>query len=172
MTPHGAAVAAIVAAAVLWGTTGTASAFVPSVSPLVIGAAAMGFGGLLQAAVNIGAMRRNRGELWSNRAPLVMGALCVAVYPLCFYTSMRLAGVAIGCVVSLASAPLASALLERFLDQARLSRCRDLRRCCQAASRLMGGFPPRAEWPRRVLYRWRNRSRPRVRRLLDVQARA
>jgi hypothetical protein len=45
---------------------------------------------------------------------------------------------------------------------------RDLRRCCQAASRLMGGFPPRAEWPRRVLYRWRNRSRPRVRRLLDV----
>ena len=29
--------------------------------------------------------------------------------------------------------------------------CRDLTRCCQAASRLMGGRPPRAEWPRRVL---------------------
>lgn len=28
------------------------------------------------------------------------------------------------------------------------SRCRDLTRCCQAASRLMGGCPPRAEWPR------------------------
>ena len=26
--------------------------------------------------------------------------------------------------------------------------CRDLRRCCHAASRLMGGFPSRAEWPR------------------------
>jgi hypothetical protein len=26
--------------------------------------------------------------------------------------------------------------------------CRDLRGCCQAASRLMGGCPPRAEWPR------------------------
>src|SRR6266550_3873772 len=29
--------------------------------------------------------------------------------------------------------------------------CRDLARCRQAASLEMGGCPPRAEWPRRVL---------------------
>ena len=31
------------------------------------------------------------------------------------------------------------------------ARCRDPRRCCQAASRLIGGRPLKAEWPRRVL---------------------
>jgi hypothetical protein len=37
------------------------------------------------------------------------------------------------------------------LTSPRRTRCRDLTRCCQAASLVMGGRPPRAEWPRRVL---------------------
>jgi hypothetical protein len=47
------------------------------------------------------------------------GALCysagaaVAVYPLAFYTSMRLAGVAVGTVVSIGSAPPGSEATER-----------------------------------------------------------
>jgi hypothetical protein len=36
-------------------------------------------------------------------------------------------------------------------DERASPSCRDLTRCCQAASRLVGGCPPRAEWPRRVL---------------------
>ena len=40
----------VVAASVLWGTTGTAATFAPGVSPLAIGAVAMGAGGLLQRA--------------------------------------------------------------------------------------------------------------------------
>jgi len=38
----------VLAASVLWGTTGTAATFAPAVGPLAIGAAAMGLGGLLQ----------------------------------------------------------------------------------------------------------------------------
>ena len=39
----------VLAASVIWGTTGTAATYAPNVSPLAIGAAAMGVGGLLQA---------------------------------------------------------------------------------------------------------------------------
>ena len=46
----------------------------------------------------------------------------MAVYPLAFYSSMHFAGVAIGSVISLASAPLASGVLERVVDRAPLSR--------------------------------------------------
>lgn len=82
----------------------------------------MGIGGLLQAIVNAGPIRQWRTDLRANWATLVSGALCVAVYPLGFYTSMRVAGVAVGYVISLASAPLASAVLERILDARPLTK--------------------------------------------------
>ncbi|KAB1653650.1 EamA family transporter [Pseudoclavibacter chungangensis] len=107
---------------VLWGTTGTAATFAPDAGPLAIGAAALGIGGLLQALVAIPALRASRDVLRANAATVLIGALGVAVYPLAFYASMAAAGVAIGSVVSLASAPLASGLLERFLDRRRLGR--------------------------------------------------
>jgi len=110
-------VIAIVIAALLWGTTGTAATLLPStVSPLATGAATMAIGGLLLA---LSAPRQTLAVLRSGRgawAVLVLGALCVAIYPLAFYTSMSLAGVAIGNVVSLGTAPVFAALLERFLD--------------------------------------------------------
>jgi drug/metabolite transporter, DME family len=52
---------------------------------------------------------------------VLVGGAAVAVYPLAFYTSMRLAGIAVGTVVSIGSAPLASALAERVVDQRRLT---------------------------------------------------
>lgn len=115
-------VVAILVTAVLWGTTGTAATFAPDASPLAIGAAAMGVGGLLQALIALPAIRRARSLLRTNIAVLVVGAISVAVYPLAFYSSMRLGGVAVGTVVSLASAPLASAILERTVDGTPLTR--------------------------------------------------
>ncbi len=112
----------VLAASVLWGTTGTAATFAPAVSPLAIGAVAMGVGGLLQALY---AARRIRGQwrLLLEQWPLVsLGALAVAVYPLAFYTSMHLAGVAVGTVVSIGSAPVAAAVIERFADKKPLTR--------------------------------------------------
>ena len=44
-------VVAILFAAVVWGTTGTAATFAPDVSAAAIGAAAMGVGGIAQALV-------------------------------------------------------------------------------------------------------------------------
>ncbi|HNP56099.1 MAG TPA: EamA family transporter [Gordonia sp. (in: high G+C Gram-positive bacteria)] len=113
--------ASVFAAAVLWGTTGLAAAYAPTVSPLVIGAVAMGGGGLLQIVANSEAMRANQGDLRRNTAVTVVGALCAAVYPLAFYSSMRVGGVALGTVVSLASAPMASAVIERVLDDRALT---------------------------------------------------
>lgn len=40
---------AVLIASILWGTTGTAASYAPNLSPLAIGAIAMGGGGLLQA---------------------------------------------------------------------------------------------------------------------------
>ena len=112
----------IALASLLWGTTGTSATFAPEAGPLAIGAAALGIGGLLQAAIAVPALRAAWPAL-RIRLPLVLlGAVAVAVYPLAFYSSMRLAGVAVGSVVSLASAPLASGVLERIVDRLPLSR--------------------------------------------------
>lgn len=112
---------AILAASVLWGTTGVAATFAPSVGPLAIGAAAMGIGGLLQAAIATKAIVGQRARLSAFKSLLALGAISVFIYPLAFYASMHLAGVAVGTVVSLGSAPLASALIERFFEGQRLS---------------------------------------------------
>ncbi|WP_454048874.1 DMT family transporter [Cellulomonas sp. Marseille-Q8402] len=113
---------AVLAAAVLWGTTGTTAALAPEVGPLAIGAAAMGLGGLLQAATAGRQISRHRPQLAARWRLVLLGAVAVAVYPLAFYSSMRLAGVAVGTVVSLGSAPLASALVELLVDGRRLAR--------------------------------------------------
>lgn len=115
-------IAAISFTSLLWGTTGTAATFAPGVGPLAIGAAALGIGGLLQAVVAIPALRQSGAALHAKLGIVILGAMAVAVYPLAFYSSMHYAGVAIGSVVSLASAPLASGLLERVVDRSPLSR--------------------------------------------------
>jgi DME family drug/metabolite transporter len=52
---------------------------------------------------------------------LLLGGISVAIYPLAFYTSMRFAGVAVGTVVSIASAPFFSAILERLISKKSVS---------------------------------------------------
>lgn len=103
--PVGAASACVLLASVLWGTTGTAAALAPDVGPLAIGAVAMGLGGLLQAVVAAPRIRREAPLLRAERGVVLLGALAVAAYPPAFYSSMHLAGVATGTVVSIGSAP-------------------------------------------------------------------
>jgi DME family drug/metabolite transporter len=111
----------VLAASVLWGTTGTAATFAPEVSPLAIGAMAMGLGGLLQAAVAARSIIASAASLRSQWPTVALGSLAVATYPLAFYSSMHLAGVAVGTVVSIGSAPLASAVIERIADKRRFT---------------------------------------------------
>lgn len=112
----------VLAASLLWGTTGTAAALAPEVGSLAVGAAAMGIGGLLQAATGFRVVTARRAELAAQWRTLALAAGSVAVYPLAFYTSMRLAGVAVGTVVSLGSGPVAAAVIERVVDHRPLTR--------------------------------------------------
>ena len=113
---------AVLIAAILWGTTGTAATFATGVSPLAIGSVAMGSGGLLQALLALPTILAGRKEMAANRNFLLAGALAVAVYPLAFYAAMHYAGVAAGTVISIGSAPLLSALIEYWFDGHSLSR--------------------------------------------------
>lgn len=112
----------VLAASVLWGTTGTVATFAPAVGPLAIGAATMGVGGLLLGLSSARLVLASRRVLGARKGTLVLGAAAVAIYPLAFYSSMHLAGVAVGTVVSIGSAPLAAALIERVFDGVRLTR--------------------------------------------------
>lgn len=109
-------IATVLIAAILWGTTGTAATFAPDVSAVAIGAVAMGGGGLMQALLAARRIRRHASLLREQWQCVLLGAIAVAIYPLAFYASMRLAGVTIGTVVSIGSAPLLSALIEYRLD--------------------------------------------------------
>ena len=111
----------LLAASVLWGTTGTAAAQAEGVSPLAIGAASLGIGGLLQAVLGVRSLRAARIPLIINRRLVILGALGILVYPLAFYSSMHLGGVALGTVISLGTAPLFSGLLERLIDGIKLT---------------------------------------------------
>lgn len=114
-------VLAILAASIIWGTTGTAASFAPAVSALAIGAFAMGTGGVLLMLNALGELQRDRVLLLTQRRSLLLGGLSVAIYPLAFYSSMRLSGVAVGTVISIASAPLFTVLLEWLISGRRIS---------------------------------------------------
>ncbi len=97
----------VVAAATLWGTTGTAQALGPDgASSIAVGAAR----NVVGAVVLVG-IAAARGRLWTGaraleRRPLLLAAAATAAYQLCFFGGVRLAGVAIGTVVGVGSGPV------------------------------------------------------------------
>ena len=112
---------AVIIAAVLWGTTGTAATFAPEVSPLGIASVTMGVGGLLLALVAARPIARHKTALFNNRLLVLAAAVNVAIYPLAFYSSMKLSGVAVGNVISIGLAPIAAALIEWAFDKQSLN---------------------------------------------------
>lgn len=112
---------AIVLASLLWGTTGVSASHTTNLSPLAIGAFTMGVGGIMLLL----AARKNLVQDYSifrqHPTLVIFGALSVAIYPLAFYSSMVFAGVAIGTMVSIASAPLFAAILERLFSKKPIS---------------------------------------------------
>jgi DME family drug/metabolite transporter len=108
----------VLLAAVCFGTTGTAQALGPDgTSPLTVGAARIAVGAALLLVVEQLVARRARGREtaaagrrpWA-RGPLVVGALGVAAYQLCFFAAVKDTGVAVGTVVALGSAPALAGL--------------------------------------------------------------
>ncbi|ROS74854.1 DME family drug/metabolite transporter [Curtobacterium sp. PhB130] len=106
-----AGVTAIAVAAVVWGTTGTATHFAPGVPASVFGAVTFGLGGLvLAAAAGRGTIRAltasgTRGWAW-------LGAASLAVYAVTFYAALADAGVALGTTVAIGSSPVFAGLVE------------------------------------------------------------
>jgi DME family drug/metabolite transporter len=101
----------VLAAAVLWGTTGTAQAFAPpGAEPEVVGAVRIALGGaaLLAFATLRGGFRLPRR--WPP-VPTAAAALCIAGYQLCFFNGVALTGVAVGTIVAIGSAPVFSGVL-------------------------------------------------------------
>ena len=96
----------VLAAAVLWGTTGTAQALAPEgVQPAVVGAVRLAIGGLalLILASARGVLRDLKG--WPL-IPTALAAVCMAAYQVFFFEAVLKTGVAVGTIVAIGSAPL------------------------------------------------------------------
>lgn len=111
---------AVLAGAVLWGTTGTAQTFMPqSVHPLAVGASRLAVGGFSLLAVML-FLRKIHFRGWPWKAT-IQAALAMAVFQYCFFTSIRLTGIAIGTVVAIGSAPMFSGMIEWLILKRRPS---------------------------------------------------
>jgi drug/metabolite transporter, DME family len=131
-TPSKVAVAAVLAAAAAWGSTGTAAHFAPAgTSSASIGAARIAVGGalLLTVGVRTASSRLAVAQLlaggdhpWRVRAMIGLAAAAVAGYQISFFTAVRVTGVAVGTVVAIGSAPVLAGLLSRLTGGPPLGR--------------------------------------------------
>ena len=114
---RGRAVLAVLAAATLFGTTGTAQALgPPGTTPLGVGAAriAVGGAGLIAVLPALGGHRRDALALWSSRWGLLAGVM-TALYQVCFFGGVSRAGVALGTLVTIGSGPVFTGFLSWLL---------------------------------------------------------
>lgn len=124
--------AAVLLAALLWGTTGTAQALAPNTaSPLAFGAVRVLAGGLFLAAYSLCRRRLNLRGL--PVMPLLISALAMALYQPLFFTAVRHTGIAVGTVVTLASAPVMTGILEWLVYGRRPSAAWRLATLCAIA---------------------------------------
>jgi len=101
----------VLAAGALWGTTGTAQALAPpGATPAAVGAVrlALGGAGLLAVALLRGELRQ---AARLPRRAVIVAAVTVAAYQVCFFKGVSLTGVALGTVVGIGSSPVWAGLL-------------------------------------------------------------
>jgi len=103
----------ILAAAMLFGTTGTVRALMPEgMSPALTGALRLAVGGpLLLALTAVGKQTRSARYRMPWRATL-LAAAGVGLFQVCFFSAVVRTGVAVGTIVAIGSAPLAAGLIE------------------------------------------------------------
>ncbi|MEV0162905.1 EamA family transporter [Nonomuraea fuscirosea] len=105
---------AVVDASVLWGTAGTAGLLVTADS-VALAAARLVIGGAALALLAGAGLRR------AVSPALLLGAVAVAAYQLCFFAAVSRTGVAIGTVVAIGSGPVFTGLLSWLLHGRRPS---------------------------------------------------
>lgn len=101
----------VLAAAVLFGTTGTARALgPPRLDPALVGAGRLVLGGAVLAGLAAAGGGLRTGRRWSRPA-LLVAAAGIAGYQLTFFGGVAAAGVAVGTLVTIGSAPVFTGLL-------------------------------------------------------------
>ena len=118
----------IIAAGVLWGTTGTAQALAPAgAQPLAIGALRLLVSGaVLMAALASKNMLAGKSMHASKSmptgkrppfaqrlpaGPVLLAAACMAAYQVLFFAGVKMTGVAVGTIVGIGSSPVLAGLL-------------------------------------------------------------
>lgn len=122
-------VLAVLAAAMLFGTTGTSQALGPDdTTPLSIGVVRMVLGGTGLAVIAFLLAARHARRRPADAAPpprlglrplslMVLTGVCISIYQPLFFLGTSLNGVAVGTVVALGSAPILAGLLEWALTR-------------------------------------------------------
>lgn len=124
MNSHRAGVAYVLIAALLFSTSGTAQALSDvNSTPIGLGAARLAIGVLVLVAVMplFGQSRRDVVRLWRDRAVLVAG-VCAGFFQWGFFTGVQQAGVALGTLLTIGSAPVLTGVLSWLLFGRRPSR--------------------------------------------------
>lgn len=112
----------VLAAALCWGTTGTAQSFAPPTLPATwVGALRLLVSALFFAAVVL-ATRSGAGWRRLPPGPVLMAGLAMAAYNLAFFAGVRATGVAVGTAVALGSGPIWAGLLQALRGQAPAAR--------------------------------------------------
>jgi DME family drug/metabolite transporter len=111
---------AVLLAALLFGTTGTAQALAAVGAPVAVGSARIAAGGALLAALALA-----RGELTALARSWRLVAACalgIAGYQLAFFVAVRETGVAVGTVAAIGTAAVLTGGLEWLVEGTRPSR--------------------------------------------------
>lgn len=110
----------VLISAVMWGTTGTARALgAADASPFAVGAVRILIGGALLVAIAV--MRGSLRARWPL-LPTIAAAAGVALYQLTFFAGVARAGVAVGTIVGIGSAPVFAGLIAAVVLRERPGR--------------------------------------------------
>lgn len=113
--------AMVLAAAMLWGTTGTAQSFAPAqLSAYWVGALRLAVAALFFWPVLWAAGRRAQAPAARRALPwagICLAAVCMGVYNLAFFAGVRASGVAVGTALALGSGPVWAGLLQAALTR-------------------------------------------------------
>lgn len=114
-------VALVLAAAVLWGTTGTAQSFAPpQLSSYWVGALRLVASSLFFVAWLVLTERQALGRAAMTSLPwrgVVAAAVCMSAYNLAFFAGVRASGVAVGTAIAIGSGPVWAGILQAVVSR-------------------------------------------------------
>ncbi|MFE4196651.1 DMT family transporter [Paenarthrobacter sp. NPDC056912] len=106
---------AVIITAILWGTTGVASALIPQENPVAVGAASVGVGGLILGLISFSSVVKSFKTPGATKY-LLLGSLGLMFYMPLFYVSVSLTGAALGTIIAIGSGPLFAGIFEWLVD--------------------------------------------------------